>query len=684
VRERHGGSWPGRAALLLLDLQGDFLDRPGLLPPRPALTERAAALLAGCRELGIPVVHVHTRVRADGDDRMPHWREQGLWACVEATEGILPPGELQPSANEAVFFKRFYGGFEASGLGPHLDAHGVETLLLAGLYLHACVRATALDAYARGHDVWIVEDAVGSTEPVHAEITRDYLARRAATFATVEEVLEKLGGKPRLAAAQAARAPVACIDGVWRDATPDAPCLQHRRPARTAELIAEVPVAESEEVAEATAAAVRAQRAAHSRRVEERVAWLRAWAAQLAARESELVALMVREIGKPRAEARAELRRALAHVETAARLVEDADASTGLAPGVRVRYRPVGVVGLVTPWNNPVAIPVGKLAPALGFGNAAVWKPAYQASHCARAVLESLRRAGVPDGTVNLVFGDARTARLLIATPGIAAVALTGSTATGRSAAALCTLHGKPLQAELGGNNAAVVLRDADVAAAAPALAAAAFGFAGQRCTATRRLVVEREIRDAFLEAFLAAVADLRVGDPEDELTQVGPLVSTAHRSRVVAALELALAEGGRVVCGGVPPPGLEEGCYYAPTVVSDLAPDAHLVREETFGPVAVVQTAEDLESALALVNGVDQGLVASIHTRDPARRARFADAAEAGILQLASGALAVAADAPFGGWKASGIGPPEHGIWDREFYARPQAVYGEGPEGAG
>jgi acyl-CoA reductase-like NAD-dependent aldehyde dehydrogenase len=320
---------------------------------------------------------------------------------------------------------------------------------------------------------------------------------------------------------------------------------------------------------------------------------------------------------------------------------------------------------------------VGKLAPAIAFGNGVIWKPAHQAARSSLLVFECLREAGLPRDLVTLVFGDAETARALIAAAAVSAVSVTGSLQTGRSAAALCAHHAKPLQAELGGNNAAIVLADCDIEAQAEGFALAAFGFAGQRCTATRRFIVERGIEARFLAALLAAVAGLRVGDPEASATQVGPLISPEQRRRVSAALELAIAEGGRMLCGGAAPAGLDAGCYLAPTVVSGLGPQAHLVREESFGPVAVVLPANDLEHAIELANDVEQGLVAGVFTHDPASRARCAEALEAGILNFAPGPLAVHPDAPFQGWKASGIGPPEHGIWDREFYARPQAVYG-------
>ena len=486
-------------ALLLLDLQADFLARPGLSPSAAALVGRIRTLLGGCRERSIPVLHVRTVIRPDGSDRMPHWKRADTWACVEGTPGALPPADLLEAAGEPVFRKRFFSAFGAPGLEARLRELSPGPLLLAGLYLHACVRATALDAYERGYEVWIVDDAVGSTEPVHAEITRSYLSERAARFVETRELLGRLRGERQAEAAAADEVfPVACIAGKWLAAGAQRRVLC-RQPSDLRVRIGEVPLAEPPVVEAAVAAASRARPDWEQRSAEERAGPLRRFAARLGEREQELTLLLVREIGKPRGEAQAEVRRAIAHVEGAVRRIPAEEAQIGDPKSdIRVRYRPVGTVALVTPWNNPLAIPVGKIAPALAFGNSVIWKPAIRAPRTALAVMAALHDAGVPADLVNLVFGEADTARCLIADARVDAVSITGSSATGRRAAALCAQHGKPLQAELGGNNAALVLADCDIESEARGLALAAFGFAGQRCTATRRIIVEQSIARAL------------------------------------------------------------------------------------------------------------------------------------------------------------------------------------------
>ena len=668
-----------RTAFLLVDLQNDFLERPGVVPPADALCARVAVLLAAARRRSMPIAHVQTLTRADGSDAMPHWRRLGRSACVEGTRGALPPPALTPADGELVVRKRFFSAFADPRLDAWLRERQVGRLLVAGVYLHGCVRAAVLDAYERGYEVAVVDDAVGTTEPLHAEITRAYLAERAATFVRTDAVLAELE-PAATAAAPAACLPAAVIAGAPRPAAPDRACVLHRNPCRSTEVLAEVPLGDAPEIAAAAAAGAAAQDAWARTDPSARADLLERWAEDLAAQRDRLTDLVVREVGKPRRAAAEEVGRAAAHARVAAELVRASADPSRIAPGVVARQRPIGVVGLITPWNNPLAIPVGKIAPALGFGNAVVLKPAPEASATALALLEGLQRVGLPTGLANAVLGDGTTARALCREPRIAAIAVTGSIATGRVVAGLCALAMKPLQAELGGNNAAIVLGDADLERTAHDLARAAFAFAGQRCTAIRRIVVEASVAARFTALMTAAVAALVNGEPDDPATEVGPLISSEKRARVIAAIEDAVANGARVLVGGSVPPALAHGAWLTPALLSAVEPHSRIAQDETFAPVAVILPARDLDEALAIANGVPHGLVMSVHTQDERLRARVREAAEAGILQLGAGPLAVHPRAPFSGWKASGLGPPEHGIWDAAFYARTQAVYTDEP----
>ncbi len=652
-----------QAALLLVDLQNDFLNRPGLTPVRDITVAAVTTLLEHCRDLNIPVLHAHTETRADGADRMPHWIENDIHACVAGTPGIQPPPSLQPLPQDETFSKSFYSAFENPEVGKTLQSLQIDTLVVAGIYLHGCVRASVLDAYAQGFKVWVAQEAVASTEPLHAEITRDYLHGRVATFLTTDEILARLGKTSRSDHSAMSTLPVACIANTWQDTAGTSYTL-HRNPGCLSENLARVPYATKTEVEQAGTAARGTLSGWQVTGLETRIKLLEQWQQTLQQQAGILVDIMTGEIGKPGTDAQEEFQRALQHIGTALRLAET---ETHIDKTVTARYQPVGCIGIITPWNNPLAIPVAKITAALVFGNCVVWKPACQAAHTSKQLMESLIESGMPPGVVNLVFGDADTARHMIGDENIHAITLTGSVATGRTASALCTLHDKPLQAELGGNNAVIVLADADLEREIDNLANSAFSFAGQRCTAIRRFIAEDSIADDFEDRLTRAVADL----------QLPPLISEQHLQHVDNVVRHAVEQNGaRLLCGGRRAAGENINCRYEATLLADVAADAAIVQEETFGPVAIIQRAQDLDAAIALANQVPQGLVAGLLTQDPDAGARFCEVIEAGILKLGAGCLAIHPEAPFGGWKASQAGPPEHGLWDRTFYTRPQAVY--------
>ncbi len=494
--------------VLLVDLQNDFLGAAGFEPPAAQVVAAAARLLDGARSLGAPVVHAVTRVDREADDRMPHWKTAGTWRCVDGTAGYATPPELRPRAGETVVGKTFFSAFSA----PELDRAlaGADTLFLAGVHLHGCVRATVLDAYARGIAVWVAEDAVGSDDPLHAAVTRRYLDGRAARFAPVEELLARLSGRAETssgsAASSATAAPAAAVSAA-RDAA--ASWRAASAPERCRPLLA---------LAE---------------RFERDAA---AWARELAS-----------EIGKPVTQGAAEARRTAELLRAAAGRASAGDVVGLVRAGPESAFRrvPRGIVAIVTPWNNPLAIPWGKIGPAAALGNVVVWKPSPHATGAARRSLDMARSAGLPAGVVELVEGGSAAAAALMSDPGIDAVSLTGSSSAGWAAQEICARRRIPLQAELGGNNAAVVWTGADLADAAARIARGAFGFAGQRCTANRRAVVAAELFDEFLERLERAVAALGWGDPLDPATEVGPMVSAAARDRVAAVVGRARAERG-------------------------------------------------------------------------------------------------------------------------------------------
>jgi len=297
-------------------------------------------------------------------------------------------------------------------------------------------------------------------------------------------------------------------------------------------------------------------------------------------------------------------------------------------------------------------------------------------------VIRLAAAAGLPPGVMSLVAGDARTASALMAHEQVDAVALTGGSGAGWVARAVCARRGIPIQAELGGNNPALVADDADLERAAGAVAAGAFDFAGQRCTANRRVIVHERVLEPFLDAVRAATANVTWGRPESEDVSMGPLVSVGARTRVEAAVARALADGATAVMPITPRAEdaslRAEGAYTPPVVLRCDEPAAEIVQEETFGPVLVVQPARDWTQAIRLANGVRHGLAAAAFTSSPAAEDEFRSAVRAGIVKLGTSTAGADVEAPFGGWKHSGVGPPEHGAANRALYTRPRAVYGE------
>jgi acyl-CoA reductase-like NAD-dependent aldehyde dehydrogenase/nicotinamidase-related amidase len=634
--------------LLLVDLQRDYLEAPDLDPPAAAIIRRAKDLLEGARTRGLDVVHVWTTVSREHDDRMPHWKREGRWLCVEGTSGHEPPPGLEALEGEPVIHKTFFSPFAAAPLGELLGERETDLLIVCGVHLHGCVREAVIGAYERGLDVWVADDAVGSNDPVHAAVSRRYLERRAARFLPGGQALAELGSD-RTSAGERPEASAAGGTGI----------------------------ATAGEVRQAAASCREAFRSWSAQPLEARLEVLDRMAVTLEGEADGLAELMAAEIGKPvryggiEAPRTAEMLRGVAR-----RAREPATETLGAAT---LHRRPLGVVAIITPWNNPIYIPLGKIAPALAYGNAVLWKPAPAAQRIADRVVSLLAEAGLPPGVLGLAAGDRSTAEAAMADPSVGAVSITGSSAAGYAAQEACARRRIPLQAELGGNNAALVWADADLERAAAELAEGAFAQAGQRCTANRRVVVHRSHADQLLDLLRTQTAALPWGDPRDPAVSVGPIVDRPSRERVAAAVAEAARHADTIeVPHGtdVPPNGAPPAHWYPPTIIHCDDPNQEIVQQETFGPVLVVQRAGDWEQAMALVAGVPQGLAAALFSSSPEYIDRFQREVPSGIVKLNRSTADAEVDVPFGGWKASGIGPPEHGRFDRDFYTRPQVVY--------
>jgi acyl-CoA reductase-like NAD-dependent aldehyde dehydrogenase len=440
-----------------------------------------------------------------------------------------------------------------------------------------------------------------------------------------------------------------------------------------------MPVCDRAHVAGVARAARRAWHDWQDVGTSERVAVLERLARLLADARPGLAQQMAVDVGKPIAEAHAEVTRSIDLLEAVAATPGHED-STVAASGV-YRRCPLGLVAMITPWNNPVAIPLGKLAPALLFGNTVLWKPAPPGAAIACQLMRLIGEAGFPAGVVSLVCGDRDTAVAVMMSEHVDAVTLSGSSAAGYSAQEICARRRIPLQAELGGNNAAIVWSDADLEAAAAKIVNGAFGFAGQRCTANRRVILDARCYHAFVDMLREHAANMVWGDPLRGDTALGPVISMAKRRQIQALVNRSTPADSVLFVHGAPRAvddrELHAGAYYPPTIIACDDPTHEIVQEESFGPVLVVQKASDWEHALALLNDVRQGLVAALFSESRRLQESFIRTARAGILKIDQASAGAGVDLPFGGWKDSGVGPPEHGPANREFYTRAQAIYG-------
>jgi acyl-CoA reductase-like NAD-dependent aldehyde dehydrogenase/nicotinamidase-related amidase len=650
-------------AFLFVDLQNDFLQRPGVLPEASALIEAVSDLLKGARSIGAPVIHIHTAVSADGSDAMPHWKGDRPLVCVRGTHGAATPEELTPLESEEIVYKSFYSGFETGELAGLLEGMAVGDIVIAGLYTHACVRSTALDAYAKGYTVSVALDAVASPESLHAEITRDFLEKRGIPFLRTSAILGR-AMKPAEEDGAEANSAKSMHDAIRRS---------QAEPVESKLSFGTLSSLESKEIDAEISSMRGPMEEWQERALEDRAVRIERWKDALQARRTDWIHMIVNEVDKPLRDAEDEFERALSSMVTA---IEVARLPNEAGNGFYTTYRPVGTVAIITPWNNPMAIPVGKIAPALLYGNAVVWKPSPYAERLADSLEISLLDSGIPVGLLKIVKGDAEAVRDIVRHPSVSAVSLTGSHDTGRIVGALCSAYAKPLQAELGGNNAVIVRPDAVLADVVPGLVRSAFGFSGQRCTATRRFIVDRSIADSFIRSFKEETERLVVGMPYDNKSDLGPLISERHAKAIEAKVRKAIREGAVSVFSGTVPDTPNNGRWYPPTVLMTEENLSDIVQQETFGPVAVIQLSSNMDHALRLADGVKQGLVAGMVGGTSEEQRLFTNLVRAGILNIGSPFLSLDMHAPFSGWKESSIGTPEHGRWDREFFSRVQAVY--------
>lgn len=470
------------------------------------------------------------------------------------------------------------------------------------------------------------------------------------------------------------------IDGEWRHTAGQQ--FDNRNPA-TGEVVCQFAKGSAADMGAAVGAAGRAFPAWSGLNAPARGAILFKTAEILESRFDEVAADMTREEGKTLPEAKGEVRRSINIFRYFGG--EGARLNGMLVPSERDRVhmfalrKPIGVVGLVTPWNFPSAIPAWKLAPALVCGNTVVLKPASAAPLSAYRIVQALHEAGVPKGVVNFVAGSGgELGQALVEAPALKAISFTGSCQIGDWLHAEASKRRLRIQLEMGGKNPTIVLADADFNAAVENTVNAAFFSTGQKCTATSRAIVEDSIYDRFVDALVERTRKLKIGDGMQPGIDIGPCVDQAQMDTVLRYIEIGRQECGAPKIGGqrLNDGDLAKGYFVAPTVFADVTPEMTIAREEIFGPVLAVMRARDFEDAMRIANDIPFGLSASIQTTNVSRVFEFVYRMEAGLLTVNLPSAGVEYQLPFGGTKESSFGPKEQGPAALDFYSDYKTVY--------
>ena len=403
----------------------------------------------------------------------------------------------------------------------------------------------------------------------------------------------------------------------------------------------------------------------------------------LGRRAEELAETITIEEGKPIADARGEVKRAMAIMEYAAgegRRMFGYTTPSELPDTVAYTVRrPLGVVGIITPWNFPLAIPAWKIAPALICGNALVFKPASATPLSAVKLMEIFEEAGLPPGVLNLVTGPGgQVGTALVESPDVKGISFTGSTEIGTELYSESAKRLKKVQAEMGGKNAVIVLSDADMDKAMNGIVQGAFGSTGQRCTATSRVIVEEDVYDRFMTELIERTSKLIIGDGLDASMDIAPLASQNQKDKVLEYIGIGTEEGAELAFGGRNMTGgeFDEGYYVEPTVFTGVTPDMRIAQEEIFGPVLTVFKAQDLKEAIGIANSVEFGLSSSVYTKDITKAYEYINTVETGMVHVNASTLGGEVHLPFGGLNSSGVGQREQGTAAVDFFSEVITVY--------
>jgi alpha-ketoglutaric semialdehyde dehydrogenase len=472
------------------------------------------------------------------------------------------------------------------------------------------------------------------------------------------------------------------IGGQWVGARSGA-TFENRNPADTDELVGLFAKSDRDDTREAIAAAAAAQPVWAAMPAPKRGEVLYRAANLLESRADQVAREMTREEGKTLPEARGEVGRAINILRyfggEGARLGGQHVPSERDRVFIQTRRRPLGVVGLITPWNFPIAIPAWKTAPALIAGNAVVLKPSDLAPLCAVRLVEALDEAGVPKGAISLVTGPgSKVGAEIVENPAVNAISFTGSESTGSGIAIEAAKRRARVQLEMGGKNPTIVLADAQIPDAVNVVVNAAFFSTGQRCTATSRVIVEEPIVERFTAALVDRTRALKVGNGLEAGVEIGPSIDDKQLATVLDYVGVGQTEGARVACGGARLSGgaYARGYFSSPAVLTDVAPSMRVAQEEIFGPVLAVLPARSLDHAIDIANGIRFGLSAAVCTTSLSSAYEFINRIEAGLVMVNLPSAGVEYHVPFGGSKQSSLGMREQGPVAVDFYSEIQTAY--------
>ena len=468
------------------------------------------------------------------------------------------------------------------------------------------------------------------------------------------------------------------IDGKW---VSGASANRNINPSNVTDIIGEYAQADRQQATAAIASARNAFAKWSVSSIQLRADILDAIGTEILARREELGTLLSREEGKTKAEGIGEATRAgnIFKFFAGEALRPHGELVPSVRPGIDVEItrEPVGVVGMITPWNFPLAIPAWKIAPALAFGNCVVFKPAELVPGCAWAIAEIISRTALPPGVFNLVMGRGSVVGdAFVTSKDVDAITFTGSVPTGKAIARSAIETMKKLQLEMGGKNPQVVLDDANLDVAVNAVLQSAFFSTGQRCTASSRIIVTAGIHDRFVNAMVEQMKALRIDDALKADTQIGPVVDQSQLDQDLSYVDVAQKEGGTLAAGGVRLQRATEGFYMAPALITGTTPAMRINREEVFGPVASVIKVRDYDEALTVANDTQFGLTAGICTTSLKHAAHFKRHAQVGMVMVNLPTAGVDYHVPFGGRKGSSYGPREQGQYAREFYTIVKTAY--------